>query len=283
MSKGDLFFIRKDFNQCEYEDAAGEKQRALVVVNPLTEQNDIIKIPIDFYFSKANGVPTTLSAPASQDTRTLEVVDPSSFSIGDRALLTTPFGVYSGDVKAVVGSAITVAPLLNTDYLAGASVQSRTIDLNVDGSVTPQKFEAFLPPGLIANNLNIIRMIGECLTDSSVDLSKFGDIVGGLEYGLLLRGVPDPALGIPPTNNWNVRTNGELAGLAYDWNAYAASNPNQGQDGFLWRYTWGGEDKHGVAPAVSGIDKIELIIQDDLTSLDRFRMLYAGNVELVTI
>ena len=155
--------------------------------------------------------------------------------------------------------------------------------MNVDGSTTPVKFEIFIPAGTIIDQINVCRLMMQCLTTDAVDLSKFGDIVGGLTRGIILRGVPDPGSGIPMTNSWNAKTNKELALLAYDWNPQVASNPAQGQDGFLWRYTYGGDDKHGVIPPVNIGDKIELIIQDDITSLLDLKTLYGGNFLLTGI
>ena len=65
------------------------------------------------------------------------------------------------------------------------------------------------------------------------------------------------------------KTNYDLAKFAYDWQAYQATNPNQGQNGFNWRFSLGGEDKHDSVSRVEGgnIGTLEWVIQSDLTSI----------------
>ena len=98
---------------------------------------------------------------------------------------------------------------------------------------------------------------------SAVDLSKFGDIVGGLTKGLLLREKIDATTF---KNKWNIKTNVEFALLGYDWEPFSAINPAQGQDGFKWRYTLAGQDKHGVVKRIGSDRSLQMIVQDDLTS-----------------
>ena len=255
-------------------------KRALLIANG---DDAMPKVPADQYFSISNGVPTTLADPAVIDTYSLRVTDPANFSIGDIILLVTAFASYAGEILIIVGDVITVDSLLNFAFPAGTVAESRTREMNVDGSTTPVKFEIFIPAGTLIDQINVCRLMMQCLTTGAIDLSKFGDIVGGLTRGMLLRGVPDPSSGIPITNSWTVKTNGELALLAYDWEPQTATNPAQGQDGFLWRYTYGGDDKHGVIPPVNIGDKIEMIIQDDITSILDLKTIYGGNFLLTGV
>lgn len=255
-------------------------KRALLIASG---DDSMPKVPADQYFSISNGAPTTLADPAVVDTYSLRVTDPANFSIGDVILLVTTFASYVGQALIIVGDVITVDSLINFAFPAGTPASSRSREMTVDGSTTPVKFEIFIPAGTIIDQINVCRLMMTCLTTATVDLSKFGDIVGGLTRGMILRGVPDPSTGIPTTNSWNAKTNSDLALLAYDWDPHAAANPIQGQDGFLWRYTWGGDDKHGVIPSVNIGDKIELIIQDDITSILDLKTLYGGNFLLTGI
>ena len=240
-----------------------------------------IKIPLDLFFTQANDVPTTLLAVAVIDSRQFQVTDPSSFSIGD-IIVVGQVGVgYAGKVLAVVGDLINTDTLINFAFQPGDFAQSRTREMNVDGSVTPQIFEAFVPAFLPNATINMSNIIMSCLTATAVDLSKFGDIVSGLTYGIMLRGIPDPLKGIPQTNSWNVKTNRELSNLAGtgDMEIFDAQNQIQGQHGFTWRYTYGGKEKHDTIPGMEGLDKIEIIIQDSLLTLQSLEILYRGNAE----
>jgi hypothetical protein len=239
----------------------------------------ILKVPVDQYFVQSNGAPTALTIPAVKDEYTITVDTPGIFSIGDLVYLTHPSNFYTAEVLNVAGSVLTLDnPLTFAFPISPTNVSSFSREMTVDGSVTPQIF-SIEGPGASGVTLNTVRLIMTCLTASAVDLSKFGDIVGGLTRGCVLRGVPNPSSGAEASINWNVKTNADLAALAYDWDPRAATNPAQGQDGFKWRYTWGGKDKHDAAPFLNVGDRIDYIIQDNLTTISELRLLYGGNTE----
>ena len=242
-----------------------------------------LKIPGDEFFTQSNGAPTTLSQEAIKDTYDVVVTDPSTFSVGDLAYIFESNGAnaaYSGEVLAVVGSTITFDELLNYSFSAGSIIQSLTHEMNVDGSVTPQVFNVGVSPAAFFSKVNITRFMVEMLTTNQCDLSTFGDISGGVTKGLLFRGVPDPSTGLAAANNFNIKTNSDLKLLSYDLDIESASNPQQGQNGLHARYTYGSEDKHDVIPQLQNNDQIQVVIQDDLTSLLRMRVMAQGNFEL---
>ena len=240
-----------------------------------------IKIPADQFFSIANNAGALATLETVADTYVIEVDTPGNFSIGDTIVLLNPITAYAAQVLAVVGPAITTDELINFAFPVGTAALSRSREMNVDGSVTPQKFEIFVPPGTFFNKVNTVRLMMACLTTNEVDLSKFGDIVGGVPRGLLLRGVPDPATGLPSNNNWNAKTNSDLKLLAFDFDPESAQNVQQGQNGFTWRYTYGGESKHDVTPPLENADKIQAIVQDNLLTLLSLHILAGGNFEIV--
>lgn len=240
-----------------------------------------IKVPADNFFIQENGIATALTNPTVIDDKQITVDNPATFSIGDVVIITNPAAIYFGEILAVVGPVITLDSLLPFAYSAGNTVQSYTKDMNVDGSVTPQTFSIF-GPGVAGIKLNIVRLIFNALTASSVDLSTFGDIAGGLINGLLLRGVPNPSSGLPPSNQFNIKTNGDLDTLTGgDWIPYAATNPIQGQDGFTARYTFGGKDKHDTILPLEVGDRLDMIISDNLLTLTIFRILFGANTEFL--
>lgn len=240
------------------------------------------KVPADNFFIQANGPATTLVVDAVFDGKQIQVTDPSDFSIGDVVVITNPASIYFGEALAIVGDIITVDSLLPFAYPAiGSVVQSYTKDMNVDGSITPQVFSIF-GPGAPGVKLNVVRIVWNCLTASAVDLSKFGDIVGGVTNGFLMRGVPNPASGLPASNQFNFKTNAELDTITGgDWKPYSATNPAQGQDGYTARYTNGGPDKHDTIPPLITGDRIDAILTDNYTSLSIFRTLFGGNTEFI--
>ena len=240
-----------------------------------------IKIPGDQFFSISNNSGALTTAVTVFDTYEIEVDTPGNFSIGDTIILLHPMTAYAAQVLGVAGDIITTDELINFAYPIGTAALSRSREMNVNGAVTPQKFEIFVPPGTFFNKVNVSRLMMSCLTTGDVDLSKFGDIVGGVTRGLLLRGVPDPATGLPSSNNWNAKTNSDLKLLAFDFDAESAQNQIQGQNGFTWRYTYGGESKHDVIPPLENLDKIQAIVQDNLLTLLSLNILAGGNFEVV--
>jgi len=103
-----------------------------------------------------------------------------------------------------------------------------------------------------------------------MDDGKFG---GGsaLTNGIVLR-----ANNGDMTNIWNVKSNGEIALLAFD--AQYADKAPAGLNGFRFRNTYGGQSKHGVVIRLGFSEKLELLVQDDLTGLDGFTMMAQGHV-----
>ena len=244
-----------------------------------------LRIPVDNFFIQQNDVSTTTAAIVvvgdNLAGRQVEVLNPASFSIDDVVVMThPPDQIYFGLVLAVVGPLLTCDSLIPFAFPVGSEIQSFTRDLNVVGSVTPQRFSIF-GSGAPNVQLNLTRVVMTALTAAAVDLSKFGDIIGGLTNGIMLQGIP--AGGLPPSNQWNVKTNADLDNLTGgDWKDHSAINPAQGQDGFNARYTYGNPDKHDVIPPINTGDRIDLIIQDNLTTILSLLMLWAGNQEITS-
>ena len=113
------------------------------------------------------------------------------------------------------------------------------------------------PPG-VDLAVDITRLIFKCTCTSAVDLTTFCNFTR-LINGLLLRRRNDIY-----ENIFNVKDNGELAGIMYDFQVAAATNPQQGIDGFTSRLTFGGMTKIGVAIRLPIGDDLEFLVQDDL-------------------
>ena len=120
--------------------------------------------------------------------------------------------------------------------------------------------------------VDITRLMFAMLTSTTPILSDFGDIPGGLTNGIVLRITNGDT-----RNVCNIKTNFDLQNIAYDLALFAAANPVQGIDGLGARYSFAGKDKHGVALRLEPTYKIELIIQDNLSSLLRYRMIGPGH------
>ena len=107
---------------------------------------------------------------------------------------------------------------------------------------------------------------------SLVDLSTFGDLTA-LTEGIVLRKVDGDY-----RNIWNVKTNNDFSNLAFDLKIYEKTNPAQGIDGLSCRYSFAGQEKHGVALRLEPGEKLEIINPENLTGLTSFRVIAQGHV-----
>lgn len=155
---------------------------------------------------------------------------------------------------------ITLDRPIDFDYPIGTFVDIASNEMAVDGSSTPQVFGlrgTGAPPG-VDLDFDMTRIIFKCKTATGVDLAKFGDL-DALTNGLVFRTRNNRF-----HNIFNIKSNGELAGIMYDWTPYLSTNPVQGQDGFVARLTFAGMDKIGVAIRLPVGTDAEFIVQDNL-------------------
>lgn len=180
---------------------------------------------------------------------------------------------YEGYILAVVGTTLTMDTQLNVAFPIGSNVDNTITNMNVDGSVTPLDFYIRgTGPDNLEFDFVISRIIFYMVTDSAVDLNKFGDLPA-LERGITLSKT-DGEVG----RIFNVKSNGEIANIAFDFDPYSASHPTQGIDGLSSRLTFGGDSKIGAAIRLTPDEDINLLIQDDLTDLLLFRVMVEGYV-----
>ncbi|MEE9451074.1 MAG: hypothetical protein V3V72_13575 [Ignavibacteriaceae bacterium] len=195
---------------------------------------------------------------------TITVDDDTGVIAGSMIILFHPASERFSNFHALSATddVITLDRPIDFDYPIGTFVDIASNEMAVDGSSTPQVFGlrgTGAPPGVdIA--FDMTRIIFKCKTATAVDLAKFGDL-DALINGLVFRTRNNRF-----HNIFNIKSNGELAGIMYDWTPYAADNPVQGQNGFVARLTFAGMDKMGVAIRLPIGTDAEFVIQDDLVS-----------------
>ena len=252
------------------------------IVSPLESNGGITvniqdqtSVPVDFFFTQIKGIPTTVAIQTAIDDYTVTVTSAANCSIGDyvgifNADNSTNNRAYFGTILSISGNNITLDTPIDFEFQVGDTFACFTRNLNVDGSTTRQIFSVQVGSGA-TQSIDITRLMVSFITDTKVDLSKFGDLTS-LNNGLVLRR-KDGVI----HNIWNIKNNGELANLCFDYSPYSSTNPNQGQDGAKFRYTFAGQDKHGVAVRLEPGDELQLLIQDDLTGLQQFRVIAEGH------
>ena len=223
-------------------------------------------------------VETTLTASPSLDAYVINVTDATDFAVGQ--LLT----IYDADSNRVMFSkvlaintlAITLDSPIDFEFPIGSFVSVATTNMNLNGAVTPQVFGVRNPTNEdIPLGVDITRVIFAMLCGSAPDLSKFGNIAGGITRGVVLRKTGNGFR----RNIFNAKTNAELKSIMYDFDIQAASG-NQ-QDGATGRLTFGGAEKLGAVIRLKAFEDLQLVIQDDLTSLTEFTMNAEGSEETI--
>ena len=217
---------------------------------------------------------TTLTNAVAVDDKTFDVDSTTGIIVGVHLRIITLSGFYDGEVVALVGSTVEVDSPLDAAFLAGSQVTISSMEMAVDGSVTPVEFVLRTGGPSIAATGDITRIMMSCRTATPVNLSLFGDLPR-LRNGIILRKINGDI-----DNVFNAKSNQDLVLLAHDWQPTAAINPAQGADGFSWRLTFAGQDKLGVALRVGPDGNLIVIVQDDLSGLLSLNMLVEGHLEI---
>lgn len=217
---------------------------------------------------------TTDTAP---DSFTLELNNVIGLSIGDTMGIfqdTDNIRNYFGEIMNISGTTLT----LDTEFESVFAVNKSPIvyeietNINEDGS-TNKIIHEFVNYGTIP--MDVTRFVFTMQTTDPVDLNKFGDIIGGLERGCLLRErKADGTFG----NIFNFKSNFDFVGVMFDFDTYDASHPNQGINGLSARLTLGSPGKIGVVTRLSYNESIQMVCKDDLTSLISFVTMLEGHL-----
>lgn len=219
---------------------------------------------------------TPITVATALDDYTLTLTDTTNFIDGTFVVLYDTAGSrywFGYQVGAPVGQVITVDRPLDYTFQIGDIATAGITNMAVDGSGTPQIFRVRLgDPGLNVS-IDIVRIIITIYAESTVNLSTFGDIEGGITNGVTLRRIDGDY-----HNIFNVKTNGDISSIAYDTMEYSSTNPQQGQDGLVARLTFGGQDKMGIVLRIGANEDLQLIINDDLTDLTRMLIIAEGSV-----
>lgn len=268
MAKGDVDFLQSNNTDCTIEDANGVKQRATLTA--VTNNVDVFvqdqdSDPVIGKFNQPQAF-TTVATQTAIDSRTVIVSDATDFTIGRYVIIYSPDDsrFYTGYITGATGTTLTVDTPLDFAFPVGSVAISSVTNMNVDGSTTAEIFGLRNPAEQLPFDVqfDVTRIIFHCLTEDPVTLATFGDLAE-LTNGLVLRKrFSDGSY----KNIFNIKSNGELAGITIDWIPYAETNPVQGQNGFTARLTFNGQDKLGVVVRLRSGDDLELVVQDDLNT-----------------
>lgn len=220
---------------------------------------------------------TTLDGAVAIDDLTIVVTDATGFVAGDYITLFDPGSVRFSLFYAlgVAGTTITLDTPIDFAYPDGTFVDAGITDMAVNGSVTTEIFGlrgTGEPPG-VELSFDVTRLIFTMVATDTVDFSKFGDIVAGITNGLVCRKVDDEF-----HNIFNLKTNRDIANIMFDYMVSEASNPAQGENGFVARLTFAGPSKIGVTQRLDIGEDLQILIQDDLSTILTFEIVAEGHI-----
>jgi hypothetical protein len=175
-------------------------------------------------------------------------------------------------VIAVAGDLITIDSPINHLYLAGSPLIISNPEMNVLGTpASPRIFSIVPGPN---QKGDITRAIIEIQDSSSMDFTKFGGIAS-LTNGCLMRYKKSNGDFI---NLFNWKSNGGFIIRAFDHQFQ--TKIGGGLNAFVARTTWAGQSKRGVVLRLDGDagEELQILVQDDLTGLDRFVCVAQGHL-----
>lgn len=211
---------------------------------------------------------------------TITVDDPTGAAAGEFIeMWEGPFYMQVG-IKSVLGNDITLDMPVGFPFTTAGNVYIVTCDMNVDGSVTPQRFR-FDPGPVGTNDYHITRFVLVMTHSAAGDDSKFGSVAAlGNGVYFAARGTIPTALGplVIVNNLFNVKDNGDLRVRTYDIDYSDKAGP--GLFGTASRKTFNGDEKSGVVVPVlkANNDSPFAEVRDDLTGLSTFRIAFNGYV-----
>lgn len=232
---------------------------------------------IDLYFNQLIGSTSLATGTAIDDTNII-ITATADFNVGNVIGLfsETESGVldrfYFGEILTITSNTLGMDTPLDFAFIPGDPIFSASRELDVDGSSTTQIFKVSVPALNEDLQLDIARLSLVMTHSAAGDDSKFGSL-SALTNGIVIRSTSNG--GTTVRNAWNAKTNGDLAVLSGNKLTYES---RAGGGEFSTRTTYAITGEHGVAVRLASGDSIEILIQDDLSSLSSLRLVAAGHV-----
>ena len=235
---------------------------------------DVHNIPVNEYFSRFLGISDPLAIAAAVGDTQVTVTDGTKFAVGDWiGNVTTPTESIYKQITVIVGNLITLDGPLDNAYPVGKIINTFSIDMNVVGTLAIPISYKFIPA--TGQIWHIVRFLFSMVHGSAGDLGLFGNL-SPLINGAVLRGY-NGASGTFRTF-MNIKDNADMKNNMYDIEFDTRSG-----GGGVYGTSGRGSIKigTGAVPKLDGDngDYFEILIQDDLSGLDSFRMKVQGHIE----
>lgn len=232
----------------------------------IQDQHSVV---LDFFFRKVVAT-VALASAATRDTYTLNLVEGHGAIAGEVLVLKESNFFYQAIILNVVSNVITVDRPLDHAFSVSTTAQRCTINMNVDGSTTPQIF--FISPASTTLDLDINAIHFHIEDNVAMDSSTFGGLAA-LTRGVVVRRVDGMHKVL-----FNVKTNGEFAHhcMTSDYDSKAPA----GMYGFRAVKNFNSQSGNRVSIRLNYAtnDQLQIIIQDNLTGLTEFHATAQGHI-----
>jgi hypothetical protein len=229
------------------------------------QHSEMVVVPLHIMINDS----ATLNVATAKDDMTV-TLDPGHGAVAGNALIIKEgIHFYFAIILGVATNVLTMDTPLDHAFSTSAFVNVANANLNVNGDATAKIAEASPPPGVKWDITRVhVRMVDNDVMDAGTFAGR-----AALPKGVVLRNTNGEAKNVA-----NAKTNGDLALMA---SAYAFDDkPPSGAYGFTSNHVFGGQHHVGVTMRLDGSDgdRIEAIIQDDLTTVTLVKMVAVGHV-----
>lgn len=224
---------------------------------------------VDLYFTREDATPT-LTAPIAVDALVLAVDSNTNVTDGDAITIMEGVNFFQSLVISSTANSITMTTPCDRAFTVAASVSVGPWNLAVDGSGTPQVFEACPPPG-VDFDLYRITLSGLGAADADMDGTTFLSIEDGITNGFLLRQVNGQSKNLGLFVN-----NLGLEELGFTLKFVTANK--HAQEGMIASKSF--RDRNGVSVRLIGEDGdcIRAVVRDNLASESLLAVIIHGHL-----
>jgi len=248
-----------------FELAISPKGAGHVLLEDNTEQL------VNGLLTQSTGGPQFLGASVVIDSYEITLTGGHTFVAGDFMVVAEDDRLYQGEVLSVATNVCTMDTPFDYAFPQAGTVAFEVLNnMNVDGSVTRQTFTIGTPTS-VTKNVHFRGFRINIADSGSMDDGKFGSLAK-LTRGVVFRLVKEDGTRF---NFTNAKTNGDM-GLAFDHKIYTAK-AGGGENSV--EFTWQVSQDDGIVIEIEPGDEIEVIIQDDLSTLTSFKVWAFGHLE----
>jgi hypothetical protein len=226
---------------------------------------------VDLYLSSQVARGNFLASPAAIDDYIITLTGGHAAAVDQVITILEGDKHSQAEITNVNVNDITINTPLDNDFTAAADVILGNENQNLVGTQAAPIIAYLEPPPLAI--WHITRMLIEISDQTAMDTALFGGILA-LTNGVIVR----TRNGNLARNIFTSKSNGEFAVRAYDVE-YDTKAP-AGFFGFRCRRSFAGKDKQDAQVRLDGSkgEQLQLVVQDDLTGLDTFKIVAQGHV-----